>query len=333
MSGLFSAVGRGLSTAGYAAGDMYAKGALMDQESELTTQRAMRLAEFQEALKLKSIPATAKATADAELATAPARAEAKSILSASEAADLVKNAPNKAAAMLAGELSPEVVKAKAGQVGAEAEARSKAETKGLIDRGNDPTAVRAVRNLAQAQHVEGLGSVTQAKLAQLSIDEKEKVSGLIDEFETTTDPKRKAQIKESLTVRGIIKPGEYDTEKVTEEKTDKDGNVIKTERTQKRRPDGAAPEAAGKNGWDSATGEVYKGGKVVGKAANEKEARSVYGGGAPAPASVAGRPMYDKPTSELTRLSAKPKGVSTEEANAARAELEARKGESRIGAF
>lgn len=43
-----SALGRGLSVAGYAAGEMFAKGALMDQQSELETQKALRLAEFQE---------------------------------------------------------------------------------------------------------------------------------------------------------------------------------------------------------------------------------------------------------------------------------------------
>lgn len=51
MSGLFSAVGRGLSAAGYGAGEFYGKSALMDQESALASGRAMRLAEFQEALK------------------------------------------------------------------------------------------------------------------------------------------------------------------------------------------------------------------------------------------------------------------------------------------
>lgn len=50
MSGLFNAVGRGLSAAGYAAGEMFAKGALMDQQSEIETQKALRLAEFQEAM-------------------------------------------------------------------------------------------------------------------------------------------------------------------------------------------------------------------------------------------------------------------------------------------
>lgn len=42
-----SALGQGLSAAGYAAGDMYAKGALMDQQSALETQKATTLADVQ----------------------------------------------------------------------------------------------------------------------------------------------------------------------------------------------------------------------------------------------------------------------------------------------
>lgn len=49
MSGL----ARGLSAAGYAAGDYYAKSALMDAQSELELQRSMRLAEFKAGLDTK----------------------------------------------------------------------------------------------------------------------------------------------------------------------------------------------------------------------------------------------------------------------------------------
>lgn len=114
----------------------------------------------------------------------------------------------------------------------------------VTTQGNDPEYLRAARNLAQAKHIEGLGSVTQAKLAQMTIDEKVKVNGLIEEFTTTKDPLRKTEIKEALTVRGIIKPGEYDTEKVATKVQNPDGSETETTRTQKRRPDGAAPTAA-----------------------------------------------------------------------------------------
>lgn len=48
---------------------------------------------------------------------------------------------------------------------------------------------------------------------------------------------------------------------------------------------------------------------------------------------VAGRPLYNKSMSELQSMAKKPRGVSTAEANDAQAELEARKGESRMSAL
>lgn len=48
--GLFNAVGQGLSAAGYAAGDYFARSALMDQQSALDTERAKRLEEFKQQL-------------------------------------------------------------------------------------------------------------------------------------------------------------------------------------------------------------------------------------------------------------------------------------------
>jgi hypothetical protein len=235
MSGLWSAVGRGLSAAGYAAGEHYGKSALMDQESALVENRAKRLAEFQADLELRGIKPKAQATADATLAAAPTLAEASSITAKGKANDELANAPTKRKALMESEYSPEITDAKARQAEAETAARGRAETKTLTDRGNDPAHIRATRNLAQAKHIEGLGSVKQATLAQMAIDEKVKVNAMIEEFTTTKDPQRKAEIKEALTVRGIIKSSEYDTEKVTEEKMNDDGTTTKTERTQRRR--------------------------------------------------------------------------------------------------
>ena len=101
---------------------------------------------------------------------------------------------------------------------------------------SDKEFVKGLRTEAQAKHVESAGSAAQAALAQLSIDEKRKVNAMIDEYESKdTTPERKAAIMEGLKVRGIIKPGEFDTEKVTTETTNPEtGAVTKTERTQKR---------------------------------------------------------------------------------------------------
>lgn len=52
-----------------------------------------------------------------------------------------------------------------------------------------------------------------------------------------------------------------------------------------------------------------------------------------APLEVPGRPLYNKSMSELQSMVKKPRGVSTAEANDAQAELEARKGESRMSAL
>lgn len=46
--GLMNSISQGLSAAGYAGGDMYAKGALEDQRAEIQAQRDARLAEMQE---------------------------------------------------------------------------------------------------------------------------------------------------------------------------------------------------------------------------------------------------------------------------------------------
>jgi hypothetical protein len=53
MSGLFGAIGQGLSSAGYAAGEMYAKGALLDAQNELDVQKAMRLEDLKQRAKVE----------------------------------------------------------------------------------------------------------------------------------------------------------------------------------------------------------------------------------------------------------------------------------------
>lgn len=251
-----SALGRGLSVAGYAAGDMFARGALMDQQSELETQKALRLAEFQEKYKIAAEDRGIK-----NRTTERGLMFAESVERAPQLRD-IKAADRKAEKMV--DYDPEVTDAQL--TAEEKKARSKAqiEREEMIASGSDPAYLKAKRNLAQATHIEGLGSVATAELAKYGLAEKQKVASLIDEFESAdTKPERKAQIKESLTVRGIIKPGEFDTEKVTEESYDANGNLIKRERTQKRRADGSTAPAAGKPKLSVGTevdGFVFQGG-------------------------------------------------------------------------
>jgi hypothetical protein len=255
-----SALGRGLSVAGYAAGDMFARGALMDQQSELETQKALRLAEFQEKYKIAAEDRGIK-----NRTTERGLMFAESVERAPQLRD-IKAADRKAEKMV--DYDPEVTDAQL--TAEEKKARSKAqiEREEMIASGSDPAYLKAKRNLAQATHIEGLGSVATAELAKYGLAEKQKVASLIDEFESAdTKPERKAQIKESLTVRGIIKPGEFDTEKVTEESYDANGNLIKRERTQKRRADGSTAPAVKQ--------DVRVAGQVIGQASTPEEAQEL----------------------------------------------------------
>jgi hypothetical protein len=73
MGGLFNAVGQGLSTAGYAAGDTFTKMAVQENASDLELQRQMRLREFEATLKdapLNRLAAKAKNYADEDVPVA-----------------------------------------------------------------------------------------------------------------------------------------------------------------------------------------------------------------------------------------------------------------------
>jgi hypothetical protein len=112
-----------------------------------------------------------------------------------------------------------------------------------VKRGTDKEYLKAERNLASAKHFESAASLANARLAEMDIRGKEKVQSLIDIIENPkSSVEQKASAVEGLKVRGVIKPGEFDTEKVTTEMTDPEtGAVTKTERTQKRQ---AVPGAA-----------------------------------------------------------------------------------------
>ena len=128
---------------------------------------------------------------------------------------------------------------KAAGVAAAAPIQASADAAAQIIKTNTPGYLDSVTKEAGAK--ESLASRLQERLANLGIEEKRTVQALIKEYENpSTTPDRKAQIKDSLTVRGIIKPGEFDTEKVTTEATDEDGNIVKTERTQRRTKTGGA---------------------------------------------------------------------------------------------
>lgn len=80
---------------------------------------------------------------------------------------------------------------------------------------------------------------------------------------------------------------------------------------------GKYPDVFGMSTLDKAIADRAKGNTGGGATTNE----------------VSGRPLYNKSMSELQSMVKRPRGVSTAEANDAQAELEARKGESRMSAI
>lgn len=248
--GLMDGLRRGLSAAGYAGADMYAKGALEDQRALIQAERDARLAEISE-----------RATIGAEQRGLANRATERG----AKFQEDVDNAPVlreiKTADTIAAEkakLDPEIL---ALQNKAKAEALTQDEQAKLDFYAKNRSGLMGrERDMARARHIDdgaGLRAV-QIEAANLSLNEKKEVNAMIKEFGETTDPARQAQIKQALTVRGIIKPGEYDTEKVTTEKMGDDGTTTKTERTQRR---GAGDAATATTQAPTATGPWNKFGK------------------------------------------------------------------------
>lgn len=159
--------------------------------------------------------------------------------------DAVKAASIKSEAMA--KLDPEL---QALQVKAKTEALTQEEQAKLdFYEENKGAILKKKRDEARATHIDDSAGLRglQMESAKLTLDEKKKVTGLIEEYENTTDPKRKAQVREALITRGVLKPssGEFDTEKVIEKTSDMaTGKETTVERTQ-RRSAGAEPKPTG----------------------------------------------------------------------------------------
>jgi hypothetical protein len=206
-----------------------------------------------------------------------------------------------------------------------------------IARTNDPKYLAGLSKEARAKHIDdGAGlRAKQIEALELGLKEKKQINDLVVEFETTKDPARKAQVREALIARGVLKSSEFDTEKVTEEKIDEKGNVIKTERTQKRQAGGGAQKQTEQEAHAEAKAALATG-KITPEEVNKRLRSAGFapiGGDAQAAPAAGGRPYLNTPRQELERMSKKPRGVSSAEAADALAELEKRKGESRMGTF
>jgi len=132
---------------------------------------------------------------------------------------------------------------------------------------NEKGIIAQKKAMTRAGHIDdgaGLRKI-QIEAANMTLDEKKAATKLLNDYEAATDPVSKAKLRESLILRGVIKTnGEFDTEKVTTEKTNPDGTVSKTEHTQRR-------SGSAKNGKEDVTVD----GKVIGQASNEAEAREL----------------------------------------------------------
>lgn len=207
----------------------YAKQRLdVDLKKELMAaeeEKLLRIDEIKRQRDIKDIAPRAEATA----AAAP-------VLAAGEAAAAPIRATGEAAA---------------------APIKAGADAASQVIKTNTPGYIESVGKEASAK--ESSGSKAQARLANMSIAEKEEVTALLKEYDNpATKPERKAQIKDALTVRGIIKPGEFDTEKVITESMDDQGNVVKTERVQRRNSNSAPKGDTGPKEGDTATSKSGK---------------------------------------------------------------------------
>ncbi len=133
---------------------------------------------------------------------------------------------------------------------------------------NEKGIIAQKKAMTRAGHIDdgaGLRAI-QIQAANMTLDEKKAATKLLNDYEAATDPAVKARLRESLVLRGVIKPsdGEGGTEKVTEKTTDPvTGKEITIERKQRM--------GAGSGKME----DVTVNGKVIGQASNEAEARDL----------------------------------------------------------
>jgi len=245
-------------------------GILQDQMKE---EQVQRMAKFQEELAMerqRTINAMNQENAiAAEKRGIENRATERGQIRTEEIADEPRKRESKAADYKASEMAKYDPEIQALQRKAETEKLTATEQAQLdFYTKNKAGIIGQKRDMARAGHIDdgaGLRAI-QIQAANMTLDEKKAANKLMNDYEAATDPVVKAKLRESLVLRGVIKPsgGEFDTEKVTTEKTNPDGTVSKTEHTQRR-------SGSAKNGKEDVTVD----GKVIGQASNEAEAREL----------------------------------------------------------
>lgn len=244
-------------------------GILQDQMKE---EQVQRMAKFQEELAMerqRTINAMNQENAiAAEKRGIENRATERGQIRTEEIADEPRKRESKAADYKASEMAKYDPEIQALQRKAETEKLTATEQAQLdFYTKNKAGIIGQKRDMARAGHIDdgaGLRAI-QIQAANMTLDEKKAATQLLKDYESATDPVSKAKLRESLILRGVIKTnGEFDTEKVTTEKTNPDGTVSKTEHTQRR-------SGSAKNGKEDVTVD----GKVIGQASNEAEAREL----------------------------------------------------------
>lgn len=211
--------------------------------------------------------------------------------------------------------------AEAEREGAMVGARSEAERQALIAAGNDPKALAATRNLAQAKHIESAQSIAHARLIAEEIEIKKlerkdrtALSGAIDALaqiqnnEALTDEERAKLARPHLVTIDAIKrksggaaggkDPELDTVQIVEKKIDpKTGEETTTTRKEVRRPGaGGAQDKSDPAGIAAALAK-----------AREGQARQAAAG-KPGAATAPSEAEREVPEEELRRMQFPPGG-------------------------
>ena len=245
-------------------------GILQDQMKE---EQVQRMAKFQEELAMerqRTINAMNQENAiAAEKRGIENRATERGQIRTEEIADEPRKRESKAADYKASEMAKYDPEIQALQRKAETEKLTATEQAQLdFYTKNKAGIIGQKRDMARAGHIDdgaGLRAI-QIQAANMTLDEKKAANKLMNDYEAATDPAVKARLRESLVLRGVIKPsdGEGGTEKVTEKTTDPvTGKEITIERKQRM--------GAGSGKME----DVTVNGKVIGQASNEAEARDL----------------------------------------------------------
>jgi hypothetical protein len=195
------------------------------------------------------------------------------------------------------------------------DAENAAETQATIDRGSDKDYLKSFKALNAAKETP-LNQV-QTALAQIQLGNAKRLDELRAEFGKTADPARKEAIRDEV----MLLSGKDKEDFMPVPLKDEMGNVTGYKIFDKHRGNWIEPKgdaAAANNDPLNLRGST---GVNPAPATNKS------------PISMPGRPLYDTPISELQRRAARPRGVSTDEAREAQAEIDARQGESRMSAF